>query len=808
MKSLLLIGGLILFNLFSNAQSTSYTISGTVVDSLSAKGVELATIALKAPGNDNIITGATADANGKFVLEHITAGKYRLSISFVGYNSKELPVELASNLQLNTIQLTPSSKTLNAAVVTAEKSLITKNSEKTVFNVAQSPTNQTGTAEDVLRNMPGVSVDQKGNVSIVGKDGVKILVDGRPNALAQSDLQSFLKSVPASSIEAIELITNPSARYDAEGNAGIINIKLKKGKADGLNGSVAAGYGFFDRYNGNLVINYRKNKINVFATYGANYSKTGNQWIENRTITVNDTTSHYNLNSNGKEPRFNNTLKAGLDYFINDKNTLTYTVSGNYSQSRWLSVANSENFNAQQTELARYASTDDERSTNYSVTNDLSYRKKFDSTDRELDLDINHTYVNGTRNAPLSSLAYDTAGNYVATNSLFRRTTSANNIHNVVFQLDYIHPLKKLKGYKIEIGAKNETTINNNVFNAYNTVNSVEAKDSLLSNNFNYTENISAAYFIMSGAYKKQLSYSAGLRGEYTYIKSNNNSVDKNYPSLFPSASINYAINDTQNVSISYSRRIQRPQFRQINNTISYIDQYSTWQGNSYLQPAFSNIISANYSISVGKHMFSVEASGNFENDMFTESSRIDSQRITRGGVTNGGTSKVFNFTFYFKLQLTKWWELQMNHTYSYTTYGFKEGLNLAPIAGNSYNLWGSTSFKFWKNTNLEINGWFNTRKVNTQGYVLPVGMLNASLKKSFLKDHLTVSLSGINILNSMKWRWVTYNTGLTAPGSWQELNRTLMITLTYKFGSGNNAGERKTKEDNDRLGGGGGGRG
>ncbi len=807
MKSLLLIAGLLLAFYIPYAQVSQFTVQGRIVDSLTGKGIELATVALKTPDNDQLVTGATTDADGKFELQNIKIGKYQLLITFVGYNPKTLPVELNANLQLKSIQLIPSSQTLNTAVITAEKSLITKNSEKTVFNVAQSPTNQTGTAEDVLRNMPGVSVDQKGNVSIIGKQGVKILVDGRPNALAQSDLESFLKSLPASSIEAIELITNPSARYDAEGNAGIINIKLKKGKADGLNGSVSVGYGVLNRYNGNFAINYRKNKINVFATYGAYYSKTGNQWIENRAITVDSLLSHYNLNSKGTETRFSNNLKAGLDYFINDKNTLTYTTSGNYSQGRWLSLASSESLDAFENEVAKYSSTDDEHSTNYSITNDISYRKKFDSTDRELDIDINHTYVNGSRNAPLNSLAYDTLGNFDPANSLYRRTTSANNIQNFVFQLDYIHRLKKLKGYKIEVGAKNETTINRNNFNVYDTINNVETRDDTLSNNFNYTENITAAYFIMSGAYKKILSYSAGLRGEYTYIRSNDNSVNKNYPDLFPSASISYAINDTQNLSLSYSRRVQRPQFRQINNTISYIDQYSTWQGNSFLQPSYSNIISANYSINVGKHMFSFDASGNFQTQLITETSHADSTRITRGGVTNAGSASTFNFTFYAKLHLTKWWEIQMNNTYSYIAYGYQPGINLSSISGSSYNLWSAIDFKFWKGTTLEINGWFNTKAVNTQGYVLPAGVLNASLKKAFLNDRLTVSLAGNNMLNTMKWRWVTYNTGLVTQGSWQEINRVLMITLSYKFGSGNGS-ERKMKEDNDRLGGGGGGRG
>ena len=796
------------------AKAPGFSVSGAVIDSTTGKAVELATVVLKANAESKIIAGVTADADGKFLLERIPSGKYNLFVSFVGYTTKVIPVEISSNTTLGNVNLSSSSKTISEAWVVGEKSLITKNSEKTVFNVAQSPINQTGTAEDVLRNMPGVSVDQKGNVSIVGKQGVKILVDGRPNALAQSDLPSFLKSIPANSIEAIELITNPSARYDAEGNAGIINIKLKKGKADGLNGSISGGYGLatynlgtpplFYKYNANANINYRKKKINVFGNYSFNNEKLANRYIEGRTISLNDTTTYYNLDSKGIESHMSNNLKAGIDYFINDKNTLTYTVGGNYTKFRWQSDALGENLGSSENKMASYNSTDDERNNNFSIINDIAYRKKFDTTEHELDIDISHTYVNGRNDAQLNSLGYDSTGAYSLANSLQRHTISNNNIHNVVFQLDYIRPLKKLKGYKIEAGLKNETTLNRNVFDAYTIANNVEQFDTLLSNNFNYTENIAAAYGIMSGGWKKLLSYSAGLRLEHTFIQSNNNSVNKNYLSFFPSASINMAFSETQSLSASYSRRIQRPQFRQINNTISYIDQFSTWQGNSFLQPSFAHLVSLNYSLMYKKHLFSLEASGNFQTDGFIESTRVDSSRITRGGVANGTDSKVFNFTFYYKLQLTKWWELQMNHTYSYTYYGFKEGLNIAPISGHAYNLWMNTSFTFWNKTSVEIGGWFNTGRVQPQGQLKPFGVLNASIKKSFFKERFTVALSGQNLLETMKWRWTAVNSNIIALGSWQSFNRTIMLTLTYRFGSNTQALQRKEKEGNDRLDGGG----
>ncbi len=802
-KSLLLSICFIFLSLVGFAQNTTFSIRGTVVDSVSGAPVELATVVLKNPAGDQIITGATADASGKFVIENIKTGKYQLVAGFVGYSSKTIPIKITTDLQMKAIKLLQESATLNAAVIVADRSPIIKTAEKTIFNVAESPTNQSGTAEDLLRNIPGVSVDQDGNISITGKDGVKVLVDGRPNALAQADLQGFLKSMPASSIESIEVINSPSARYDAEGNAGIINIILKKGKANGLNGTIAAGYGYINRYNGSLVINYRKNKVNVFGSYSANYAENTNQWKENRTINVDSAISHYNLNNNGTDKRLNNSLKLGFDYFFDDKTTFTYTASGSYSPDKNLSTGNSQSLNTLMDTIEHYNSTNNQRSYNYSVTNDFSYRKKFDSTDHELDIDFNHTYLQSAQNAMLSSLAYDTADIYDAPNSLYRRTASDNYIHDINFQLDYIRPLRRLKGYKIETGVKSSTTINSSVFNAYNTVNNIETKDTLLSNNFNYTQNITSVYALLRGTFKKWLSYSGGLRGTYTYIKSNDNAVYQSYPGLFPSGSANAAINDTQNVSISYSRRVQRPQFRQINNTLTYIDQYTTWQGNPLLKPAYSNVITANYTIHVGKQMFSFDAGGNFQNGVVIQTSQIDSQRITHQTVTNGGINKIFNLSFYCKLHITKWWDLQVYNNYSYKDYGFEQGVNITAMSGSVYNLWSSTDFTFWKGMVLECNGWFNSRGVNAQGISLPVGVVNASLKKSFLKKkQLTVSVAANNMFNTMEWRWVNNTPGLETQGSWQNFNRTVMITLTYKFGLPEKPSEKKEQEENEQLGG------
>jgi hypothetical protein len=789
----------------SGVNAQGFSVTGMVTDSAANSPVELVNVILKPKGGDSIVAATNSRTDGSFELTGVKAGEYDLHLSFIGYTPRVVPVPVSADVKLGSLLLSSSAQTIGEAVVVSQKALITKTSEKTVYNVAQSPTGQVGNAADVLRNMPGVSVDQKGNISIIGKQGVKVLVDGRPNAMAENNLQAFLTSIPANSIETIEIITNPSARYDAEGGAGIISIKLKKGKADGLNANVSAGYGILNRYNANASLNYRKGKINVFGGYAFHYSKFNNRYVEERRITVDDTLTYYNLNALFVERNRHHNVKAGVDVFVNDKGTFTYTSSTNFSNGTWTSRTLGDNLNSDEVLSQRFDSRNVEPGRNISLSNDLAYTHKIDSNGQEVSASVTHTWVTGSSQSMLNSLAYDSTGSEMPYMGMHRITQSSNDIHNVIAQLDYTYVFGKgpVKGHKIDAGMKNESTLNRNVFDVYNAVNNTVLKDSLLSNGFNYTENIAAAYITYGGVYKEWLTWSAGLRGEHTYIRSNNNSVNRKYFSLFPSASMGFAINQQHNLSISYSRRVFRPQFRQLNNTISYTDQYSTWQGNPLLQPSFVDMVSISHSIMHKQHMFVLEAIGQLQRAGFIESSRVDSNRITRGGNSNGSDNKLFAFNFYFKLQLTKWWELQMNHSYNFNYYSYAAGINTKPISGHTYNLWMSTNFKFWKNTVFEINGWFNTGGVQSQGISLPVGVINASIKKTFLKDKLSVSIAGNNLAETMKWRWTISNTNLDAAGSWHSMNRVVMITVGYQFGA--KPQQRREKERNERLGGGGG---
>ena len=788
------------------AQST-YKVQGKITDSATSSIIELVTVQIKAAQSKSPEYVQVSDLDGSFVFDKVVKGNYELLISYVGYEPKNIKLDVSHDINLGGIGLALSAKSLKEATVVADKPIITRNSEKTVFNVSQSPTHQTGSAEDALRNMPGVSIDRNGNISMVGKQGVKVLVDGKPSVLAESNLQAFLKSIPANTIESIELITNPSARYEASGNAGIINIKLKKGKRDGLNGSVSAGYGFLNRYNANAVLNYRKNKVNLFATYALSYKQEGHEFNDKRDITINDTLTHYYQHNPGTDRNLTNSLKAGLDYFIDDKNTLTYTFSGSHNWGRTNSTSNSQNMLADFSLRDQLLTNTTNNGINLSITNDINYLKKYDTTERELMLDISHTYVKGTSNDHLGSNAFDPLGSELPGLALDRKMQTRSEINNFVFKMDYAEPLK-IPGHKIETGLKNETTLNQNTYNVFDKQGGNDVQNMLLSNGFDYIENIAAFYIIYHGAYKEWLTYSGGLRSEHTFIKSNKGNVDQNYLGLFPSGTIATAINKNHNLSLSYSRRVDRPDFSQINNSVTYFDQYSTWQGNPNLKPAFSNNLSLEYNISYKKDMFSLSSQNTFTDGLFTGSSSVDSNRITHGTTINSGKSMTIGGSFYAKIVMTKWWDMQMNHFVAWQKFDYKKDVNTGPVVGVYYNLWMSTDFKFWKNAVVNLNGWFNTGDAFSQGRSKPCGVVNASIKKDFFKDKLSVSILAQNIFNTMKFEWYVNNTNLHTNGSWQNYNRAVVLTLTYRFGNDTKTTAHKDLETNSRLGGGGGGKG
>jgi outer membrane receptor protein involved in Fe transport len=775
-------------------------ISGTVIDSVNAEPVEFAAISIKPTGSNTILTSAMTDSAGGFKFEHIAIGNYQLECSYLGYKNKSIQVSLTKDkpsAQLGKIRLASSAKQLKEAVILSEKPVMKFEAGKMTYEVGKTVTDGAETIMETLQKIPGVSVTQDGDVTVKGKSGIRYLVDGRPSPLADANPEAFMKSISAKNIEKIEVITSPSAKYDASGGGAVINIIMKKGKLEGINGTVSAGIGtVFDKGNVSGNFNYKKNKINFYTNGYYRNEKTTYQGSEQRTQDVENIISQFNSSNSGTNYNQNGGGRIGLDYSPDKYHTFTYSFGGGYNtgQNANTGTQTVSDPNDPTLSLRRFQNSSEYKSMNFS--NNLSYRQTWDSADHTWTIDLIHSINKDDRSGLNISRAYDSLSNEIDSLDFYKRTNNGGFNQNFILKTDYSVPLKR-PGSKIETGFKEEVNLHNNYNNVYSNIDEQQQLDTLQTNKFNYTQSVTAAYVIYSGSYKK-LSYSGGLRWENTYLYSRQSNVDQNYADLFPSGSLGWRFSDNHNMSISYSRRIDRPAFWMLNSTISYSSPYSAWQGNPELQPSFSNNVETNYNATLGKQNLGGSASYSHTDGTFQTISHTDVNQVTYSSMQNAGTRDNAGVFIYTNLKLFRWWDASLSSGYNYHWYNFIQSNVPTHTQGGEAGFWGNTTVKFWKNASFQLNGWGNTGWVEAQKRTKPVGNITATLKKKFFKDKLTVSITCRDIFNTQKWRSTTTTDQLVAHNQYSSETRVGYLTLTYQFGKTTFTPEGKTEEEGE----------
>ena len=792
----------IVFSL-ANAQTSGYRITGSVADSVSAEPLGFVSIAIRYIDSTRIIYSTATDSAGSFSFTNILPGKYKLGLSFVGYGKKILPITIdKADITTGRILLSQSGKELAETEVLSEKPVIKFEPGKIIFDVAKTVTDGAETALEAMQKIPGVTVTQSGSVEVKGKSGVRYLVDGKPSPMAQSNPEAFLRSIPAKNIESIEIVTTPSAKYDASGSAAIINIHLKKGKLEGLNGSVSGGVGtVFDKYNASGNINYKKNKINVFANAYFRDEHMTQSSIDNRQVNAGDTTSYFNSKTSGSNHSRSASGKAGIEYSINKYNSITYALDIDYWQYAGGS-SGQMNVNDPTTPSLRQRLSDAQSNYNdFSATNSLNYRKTYDSADRQWTIDIAHTVEKPNTGSTSLSRSYDSLKNELSPLDFYSRTRNYGTNHNILLQTDYTTPLK-LKDSKLETGFKEEMNLHNTKNDVYSNMNQTDQIDSIHSSLFKYTESVTAAYVTYTGRYKK-FTYSGGLRWEQTYVHSDIANVNQNYADLFPSANIGWEFDAKRSINLSYSRRIDRPGFWMMNNSATY-SPYTINMGNPEIKPAYTNSLELGCNAQVKDQSINFAASYSRQTGSFQQINQILPNRITLTQFQNAGTQDDAYTGLSLSFKFTKWWTASVNSGYSYSWFAYTQSGTVIKSQGGSFNMSGNMTFKFWKTASFALWGWGNTGWVEAQTRYKPVGSLTATLKKKFFKDKFTVSISCRDIFQSMQWRSTVNSPGLKEYSSYASASRVGYLTLTYQFGGQTFTPETKGKSS--RLGGGGGG--
>jgi iron complex outermembrane recepter protein len=740
MKNIILVGYLLLTSVATFAQTGKIT--GEVLGS-NKKPIEGAVVSLLKSKDSSFVKASITDLEGKFEFLNQKEGSYFLTITHVGFQKYTHPVFALANqpLEIPAIQLSEDSKTLNEVTVSAKKPFVERRIDRTIVNPDALISNAGANSLEVLEKSPGVQVDFNGMISLKGKSGVVVFIDDKPTYLSASDLANYLRSLPSGSIETIEIMTNPPAKYDAAGNAGVINIKLKRNKTKGLNGgfNVNYGQGRYARTNNSLNFNYRINKINFFTNASYNINNT----YQDLTITrqyfkpTGELNSGFTQNSYLKRQPSGANIKLGMDYYINKKATMGVVFSAlrNPNQTPILNNAKITSDKGEITSLNEaQLNPADKVFRNGSANVNFSY--KFDSTGKELTTNVDYIAYDSEHNQSLLNNTFTPDRTFVGGSILNSSLPAKINIKTA--KIDYSNPLKN--GGKIETGFKTSFVNTENVAAFFDFIDKQNVPNYEFSNNFIYDENINAAYLNYSIEGKKW-GFQAGLRYESTDIKGNqlgnkvvkDSTFKRDYSNLFPTLYVSYKLDTTgtNQLSFSYGRRIDRPDYQSMNPFTYPMDRFTLYGGNPFLRPTFSD----NFEIAhTYKGTITTTLEYSYLKDPINETIEQGTNVFySRPG--NVGEQKTFGLSVSGGFKPAKWWTVQL---YTEVRYNQFQAVLYNQNLNNSGTYWyfaPTNLFQISKLWSAELAGVYQTRVYTGQFVTIPSWNVRFAFARKILKE-------------------------------------------------------------------------
>jgi iron complex outermembrane recepter protein len=732
------------------AQTNSYKITGNLKDE-AQKPVESATVILFRSKDSVSVQSSSSDKQGNFLFANIESGVYYLRVSSVGYMKQYTQsIEILNkSILLNTIILQTQPKSLNEVSVIGRRPLIEQKLDRTIVNVDASPSNVGTSVMDVLEKSPGITIDKDDNISLKGKQGVTVMIDNKPTYLNAIQLASYLKSLPSSAVDQIEIMTNPSAKYDAAGNSGIINIKTKKNKARGFNGnlSLTQTQGVYPKPSASLNLNYKTGKFNFFANAGYSHW----QGFQNLDIMRNyldpsdkQVTSIFSQHTNMQFTNPEMNLKLGMDYFLSQKTTIGFVLSGfqNAENTRSSSTIFLKDPNYITDSIVFSPSTNNNTWKNQSVN--LNFRHQFDSTGREITVDLDYVTYRSTSSQYFDNITYNPdwtkRGETILTGNL------PSNINISSFKTDYTHPFKH--ELKLEAGIKSSYVSTDNIAGYFNLMNGFPEVDTTKTNRFSYRENINAAYINLN----KQLgkwNFQAGLRLENTNysghqfgnqytIKNNDSTFQNSYVNLFPTVFVSYQLNDKNQFSANLGRRIDRPAYQDLNPFLFFLDEYTYQAGNPYLQPQYTQNIEFSHTYN---GFLTTTLNYSLTRNFFSETFQQDGHAtIVRNG--NIGKRQNAGIAVSAQVPIMKWWTAILYgnliyNQFSGVLYGEPINVSAPTFLGNLNN-----QFHFNKGWGAEISGFYRSSGVEGQILVNPMGQASAAVSKQLFKEKASLKLA------------------------------------------------------------------
>lgn len=767
-------------------KSNSYFISGKFSNSKNQKFEDLLVHLLNSQGK-KLIKTEVVEEGGTFRFVNIPSGNYYIitqSQTFSKYESDSIKIN--KDTDLGKIDLAIKSVDLKEVTVKAEKAFIEQKFDKTVINVSSSVIAEGNTALEVLEKAPGVSLDQNNNISMRGKQGVQIRIDGKIVPVQAADLATMLKSMSASQIEKINLITNPSAKYEASGSAGIIDIILKKGKNNGtnLNLSMRYGQGVYGKLNPSVNFNSKSKNINFFGAYGFNGRKDyGKLDIERLFYSgSNDLTGGIDYDNLFTSKMRMHGLRLGADFDLSKQITIGFLTNGSFNNTSEVNSSKAKSANPLGLNTGRFITNGDNEVIRNNGSVNLNYKHKIDTLGQELTADFDYAKFNSS-DLQNYNTEYFNPDNSVAKIPyvLFGDLDGLLSIRSA--RLDYVLPLKSL-GLNIEAGAKTSLVKSDNDVSYYDRSNGNSIFDSGKSNHFLYSENINALYLNGTKNWKK-LSLQVGLRWEATDSKGqqvfNNEQLDREYSQLFPSGYIGYTINDSHQTSISASRRINRPSYRQLNPFKEFLDPLTYGVGNPNLNPEIESVFELTHTFKQ-KYIAKLGFSRKKDNILMTLSPDVEPNSVIQT-TRNLGRFDYYNLSLSAPLKVGKWLNSAVNFLTYYSKYS---GFIVNTVVNESkvtYNLNVSNSITLGPNTVAELSGNYQSKLI--QGLLVqdPVWFVNMGIQQQLWNKKASLRL---NVTDVFFTNMAHVNTRLTGYGEVFNQSRDSRVsTLSFSYSIG-----------------------
>lgn len=781
-------------------QRQKVQLTGSVRDSVSSLPMGYASISVFSGAEKKLVTGNITSDDGSFRLE-LAEGRFYAEISFVGYRTKTTPAFTVSDetkeITLGTILLSPDHDVLDEVVVRGEKSTMELSLDKRVFNVGKDLANNGGSASDILMNIPSVAVDPEGNIRLRGSDNVRILIDGKPSGLVSFKGGSGLQQLQANMVERVEVITNPSARYEAEGTGGIINIILKKEKNQGLNGSADVITGYPSNYGLAANINYRKKKVNFFVNYGIAFrSIPGRGTLYQESFDDNSVAILRQTNT-WRVRGLNNNIRGGIDFYFSEKSILTGSYLYRRSDYNRLTDIFYLDYLGNPSNLTGYSTRrqdEDEKEPNSEYS--IIHKKMFEGKGHELLTEVKFLDNREDSDQTFTEYYFFPNGTEDPARDALERSVNVESEKQLLLQIDYTRPLGK-EG-KFETGFRSSFREMKNDFVVTRLTDGGDFEPIPgFDNIFLYDEYISALYGIL-GNRSKWFTYQAGLRAEWTDVNTilveTNEKNPRRYYNIFPSAHFTFELPSQQSIQVSYSRRIRRPFYNDLSPFVTYSDDRNIFNGNPDLEPEFSNVMELG-------HIKQFDA-GTLSTSLFTRLTRdkIDNIRSVSNGTSltiteNLRAENAYGLDVATTLEINRWWKWDGNANVFYAEI---DGSNIETDYKTTTFSWfarQTSRFLLPAKIEMQLRTNYEAPVKTAQGSRRALYYADFSIAKDILKGNGTINLSVLDVFNTRRIRSTFSGETFYTERDFQNRRRQLNIIFNYRIKRSKSAGRQKREE-------------